>query len=69
MINRLAHWAAGRAHERMLRLKTVRSAKRAWFWRELASWLRGGEWTAFPGDRELRQNQPRADFSIEWERG
>lgn len=61
------HWLAQRAHARAMRVKTVRAMKTAWFFRELASWLRGGDWTAFPEDRIHRQLQPPASLSMKWE--
>jgi hypothetical protein len=57
-------WLARRAHDRAMRVKTVRAMKMAWFFRELASWARGGEWTAFPEDRLRRASLPRAPLPM-----
>jgi hypothetical protein len=51
MLPKLARIATAYAQ----RTGRVRDLRRAWFLRELASWLRGGGWTAFPLDTAHRQ--------------
>lgn len=59
MLIRLAKWATKRAQ----RTGSVRWLKTSWRLRELASWLRGGTWTAFP-DHERRRLEPRTSTTI-----
>ncbi len=54
-------WIAKRAQARAERTGKVRHIKRAWFWRSLAQWLRGGDWSPFAEyERTSRRTQPRA---------
>jgi hypothetical protein len=66
---KLAQLATNRAH----RTGNHRDLNRAWFLRSLASWLKGGEWSAMPPqkpdrrvlrDRARRQSAPRVETVI-----
>lgn len=59
MFTRIAQRAQRRA-ERTGKLKHI---KRAWFWRSLAQWLRGGDWSPFP-EHVGRQSNPRTSTTI-----
>ena len=60
---------AKRAQARAERTGKLRHIRRAWFWRSLAQWSRGGDWTPFPKDevrdRARRQSEPRRFTVIE----
>ena len=48
-------WLAQRATRHAHHTLTVRDLKRSWFWRSFASWMRGGDWSAFDLGIELKR--------------
>jgi len=64
MLRKLAQRATDYAH----RNNSRRMLKVAWFLRDLASWLRGGDWQskAIEADRKARQEKPREYVILEF---